>query len=216
MNTDRTFWLVRHGNRLDFTNPEWCATASRPHDAPLSPDGEVQARETGLRLAREKVDHLFASPFLRAMGTAARIAREIGVPVKVEPGLSELLLAKWFPDTSDFLPLPELSARFPGLVDDAYVAAVAPAFPETPETARRRAAETARLLAKKYSGNLVLVGHGGSLHGLCEGLLGARAPIHTALCCLVKIVEREGRRFLEADGTDVSHLSCPVREIRLA
>jgi hypothetical protein len=36
-------WIARHGNRLDFVNPEWFNTAERPYDPPLSEDGIEQA-----------------------------------------------------------------------------------------------------------------------------------------------------------------------------
>ena len=52
---NRIIWLIRHGNRLDFSNPEWLDTAERPHDCPLSPQGQQQARDTGVRLRREPV-----------------------------------------------------------------------------------------------------------------------------------------------------------------
>ena len=78
----RTVWLVRHGNRQDFVDRSWRETAARPHDPPLSADGREQARETGRFLAGEPIDHLFASPFLRAVETAARRAagERIAIP----------------------------------------------------------------------------------------------------------------------------------------
>lgn len=47
-------WIARHGNRLDFVNPEWFNTAERPYDPPLSEDGIVQAKQLGQRLVGEK------------------------------------------------------------------------------------------------------------------------------------------------------------------
>ncbi|MGK7892391.1 MAG: histidine phosphatase family protein, partial [Xenococcus sp. (in: cyanobacteria)] len=35
----QTVWIARHGNRLDFVNPEWFNTATRRYDPPLSEDG---------------------------------------------------------------------------------------------------------------------------------------------------------------------------------
>ena len=55
---------------MDFVDPAWAQKSDRPHDCPLSPDGVVQARETGRRLGGEDISHLFASPFLRAAETA--------------------------------------------------------------------------------------------------------------------------------------------------
>jgi broad specificity phosphatase PhoE len=212
---DRTIWLVRHGNRKDFVEPEWVASAARPHDAPLSADGVVQAQDVGKRLAGEGLAHIFCSPFLRAVETAAQIAKAVGLPVKVEHGLAEMMLLKWFPDTRDFLPVPVLKSLYPE-IDPAYRSAVQPAFPESPEQARERAAATARHLAARYDGNLLLVAHGGCMHGLCEGLLGAPASISTPLCGLIRIAQRGDQWSLEADGSDTSHLARPIREIRLS
>ena len=215
MNSERSIWLVRHGNRRDFVEPEWCLTAKRPHDAPLSADGAVQALDVARRLAGENISRIFASPFLRAVETACHIGAILGHRVRVEHGLAEMMLLKWFPDTHDFLPVGELAARHPE-VDDSYDSVVEPVFPETPEQALARAAKTARILAEQHGGNLLLVTHGGCIRGLCEGILGEPASVFPALCCLIKLVRRNGRWILEADGSDTSHLSQAIQEIRLA
>jgi broad specificity phosphatase PhoE len=215
MKQERTIWLVRHGNRQDFVDPDWALTAPRPHDTPLSPDGLEQARDTGRRLASEPIDHLFCSPFLRAVQTACLIGKEIGKPVKVEQGLAEMMLLKWFPTAHDFLPLPALCSTFPG-IDPAYGSVRQPVFPETPEQAGARAAQTAVILAESFEGNLLMVGHGGSLYGLCQGLLGYRPSLQTFLCCLIRIKGEPGDWRLDADGSDTSHLTRSDGEIRLA
>jgi hypothetical protein len=43
----QALYLIRHGDRWDYANPEWKASAKRPGDPPLSTLGHVQARETG-------------------------------------------------------------------------------------------------------------------------------------------------------------------------
>lgn len=208
MTHDRTIWLVRHGNRKDFVEPEWVASAARPHDPPLSADGVTQAQDVGKRLAGEGLAHIFCSPFLRAVETAAQIARAVGLPVKVEHGLAEMMLLKWFPTQHDFLLLPDLASQFP-LVDPAYQSGHKPVFPETPEAATDRAVQTAIDLVTRFDGNLLLVGHGGSLFGLAQGILGFRPALQTSLCCLIQIKGQAGNWRLEADGSDTSHLSRP-------
>lgn len=209
----RTIWLVRHGNRRDFIDPEWLRTAERPHDGPLSADGEVQARETGERLARERVDHVFSSPFIRAAQTASIIAARLGLPVRIEPGLSETLLDRWFPERHDLLDARDLAQLFPG-IDTAYESPFRPIFPETREDMLRRTAAVAERLTTRFEGNLVLVGHGGSFAGLALALSGGCA-IHPALCCLIRFERREGSWVLAADGSDTSHLSAPPAPLRL-
>ncbi len=210
----RVVWLVRHGNRRDFVDPEWLKTAERPHDGPLSADGEVQARETGERLARERIDHVFASPFIRAAQTASIIGGVIGRRVRIEPGLAEMLLDRWFPDRHDLLSAAELAEMLPG-IDADYPGQVHPAYPEDSEAMLRRTAEVMRHLTGRYEGNLLLVAHGGSINGLARALAPS-ASVHTALCCLVRLAERAGAWVLEADGSDTSHLTQAQGTVRLA
>lgn len=210
----RVVWLVRHGNRRDFVDPEWLKTADRPHDGPLSADGEVQARETGARLARERIDHVFASPFLRAAQTASIIGSVIGRRVRIEPGLAEMLLDRWFPDRHDLLSPGELAALLPG-IDAGYAGQVQPVYPEDRSALERRTAETMRRLTTQYPGNLLLVAHGGSINGLARAL-DPGASVHTALCCLIRIVGCEGAWAVEADGSDTSHLTQAQGAVRLA
>lgn len=74
----QSLFIVRHGDRWDYSHPEWRASAQRPGDPPLSTLGHQQARETGVLL-----DKLFAeeginagdvtwlsSPFLRTIQTS--------------------------------------------------------------------------------------------------------------------------------------------------
>jgi hypothetical protein len=39
-----TIYIVRHGERYDYTDIEWAPNAAHPHDSPLSKAGEAQAR----------------------------------------------------------------------------------------------------------------------------------------------------------------------------
>jgi broad specificity phosphatase PhoE len=208
----RTIWIVRHASRLDFDDPTWFASAPRPHDPPLSPAGVVQARELGRRLQREPIAHLFASPFLRTVETAAFIAAALGLRIKVEPGFSEWLNRDWFPAVPELLPLDELARRFPG-VEPAYVARGAAYFGESGDDALRRSAETARCVARDFAGDVLIVGHGASVLGATAGLLGVSPgePTHRLLphipcACLVKLVCRARSWVMELAG-DTAHLS---------
>lgn len=200
----RTVWLVRHGNRQDFVDRSWRETAERPHDPPLSADGVQQARETGRFLANEPVDHLFASPFLRAVETAACITESLHLPINIEHGICELLREDWFPVRPDYLPVAVLAARFP-LVNAAYRSLVVPAYPE--ESLLARAAQTIDRLTRQYPGNLLLVCHGAPVEGIARALAPDGPTPHINLCCIVKLVERAGVWTMEADGSDISHLS---------
>ncbi|MBI2438871.1 MAG: histidine phosphatase family protein [Lentisphaerae bacterium] len=203
----RNIWLIRHGNRQDVFDPSWLATAPRRHDPPLSARGIQQARETGVFLESQKISHIFASPFLRATQTAALINERLGLPLKIEPGLSEALLTEWFPYQPDFIPLADLERLFPG-IDRSYRGTAAPAYPETWEKTLHRTARTIQHLLG-HGGNLALVGHGGSMWGLCQELVKNTLAIHVPPCCLIKLACSNHEWIIEKDGGDLSHLSCP-------
>lgn len=198
-----TLWLCRHGNRIDFVDPTWADRHG--YDPHLSPDGVVQAQETGRRLACERVDFIFASPFLRAVETAHHIAEAIRRPIFIEPGACEWLRADWFPGTPRWLEPRALARRFPR-VDAAYEPLVRPEYPEDEAQLAGRTARTIARLSERYAGSLLLIGHGASVKHLGRALLGREQPIHCPLCALIKIARDADRWRLELNG-DTSHLS---------
>ncbi|XP_043697525.1 uncharacterized protein LOC122648360 [Telopea speciosissima] len=67
---------MRHGDRVDNSEPMWIATARRPWDPPLAESGRIRAFCTGRKL-RERLDfpihRVFVSPFLRCIQTASEV-----------------------------------------------------------------------------------------------------------------------------------------------
>jgi len=205
----QTLWIARHGNRADFVDDEWRENAERPHDPPLSQDGIQQARELGQRLAGEGLSHIFASPFLRTVQTASYVADAVGLPVCIERGLCEWLKEDWFPDgMPHFLSSVTLAQRFPR-VNPAHKSVAQPAYPEVWEEASARAMLTATLLAARFQGDILVVGHGATVLGICYGLLSERPEKISAPCCgLTKLVRQGDGWVLEFQG-DRSHLREP-------
>ncbi|MFP3326162.1 histidine phosphatase family protein, partial [Planococcus sp. SIMBA_160] len=76
-----------------------------------------------------------------------------------------------------------------------------------------RTATTAQKLASEFEGGLLLVGHGASVLGTAEGLLGEPLNIHASFCCLTKLVQNNGGWDVELAG-DTSHLSTTENTIR--
>src|SRR4028118_1914572 len=136
----QTVWIARHGNRLDFVNPEWFNTAERPYDPPLSEDGFIQAKQLGQRLVGEGIKHIFASPFLRTVQTATQIADILDLSIKLESGLSEWLNPAWMKTTPEKLPLEVLQELFPR-IDPSYTSRVIAQYPETNERVLERTGE---------------------------------------------------------------------------
>jgi broad specificity phosphatase PhoE len=167
----RSIWLVRHASRLDFDDPGWAARAARPADPPLSAAGRREAEALAWRLAGERIAHLFCSPFLRCVETAAPIAGRLDLPIALEEGLSEWLNPAWFPAPPQTAPIAELVARVPA-VDARHTSRGSARYGESGEEALLRSGDTARRLVEEFAGDLLLVGHGASVIGAAAGLLG--------------------------------------------
>ncbi|MBV9390106.1 MAG: histidine phosphatase family protein [Chroococcidiopsidaceae cyanobacterium CP_BM_ER_R8_30] len=210
----QTVWLARHGNRIDFVNPEWFKTAERRYDPHLSDDGVVQAQQLAQRLKGESIAHIFASPFLRTVQTANQVAEVLDLPIKLESGLSEWLNPVWMPATPEKLSLEALVELFPR-IDRSYISRVVAEYPETGEEALERSGKTARILVDEFSEDILLVGHGASVMGATMGLVGGigKSEVNAALCCLVKIVRHDQEWVMELNG-DTSHLSQTEKVIR--
>ena len=200
IDSHQTIWLCRHGNRIDFVDPSW--KGDDPH---LSDDGIIQAKETGLRLKGEGIQHIFTSPFLRTIETAHYIAEALDLPIKIEHGAAEWLNCEWFSERPAHIPLDDLLKRFPR-IDGGYKSVVMPQYPESAEEAFSRAGEAGRILADTCREDLLIIGHGHSVTGMGKGFMGTECQISCGLCALVKLVRHNGRTALELNG-DVSHLS---------
>jgi broad specificity phosphatase PhoE len=214
----RSLFLVRHGNRLDFVEPEWSLAAARPHDPPLSADGMEQVRALAERLRDERIAHVFSSPFLRCIESAGILAEALDAGIKVERGLSEWLSSTWFSSPPETASLGELHARF-ARIDTCYACRGAAHYGESGEQALQRSGETATRLAADFAGDLLLVGHGASILGAAAGLLGVPANgAHRILpdipyASLVRLSRRQSRWRLEL-ACDVSHLGCREAVVR--
>ncbi|MEL6929132.1 MAG: histidine phosphatase family protein [Cyanobacteria bacterium J06600_6] len=210
----QTVWLARHGNRLDFVNPEWFNTAERRYDPPLSDDGFIQAAELGQRLQTEKkIEHIFASPFLRTIQTANEVAKALSLPIKLEAGLGEWHNGEWMTESPETHPQALLKSKFP-IIDWSYQSFLFPQYPETKKDVNRRTAQTVQHLVSKYAEDILIVGHGASVYGAALGLVPTLPEAKVALCSLTKAVSNGDRWNLEFYA-DTSHLSQTESNVRL-
>lgn len=208
----QTVWIARHGNRIDFVNPDWFLTAEQPYDPHLSADGHIQAKQLANRLKGAGISHIFASPFLRTVQTANYAAEALDLPLKLEWGLCEWLNPEWMPAMPETMSVEALCQRFPR-IDPSYTGGV-PKYPETAESCLKRAGDTAKRLATEFPQDILLVGHDTSVLGTAIGLSGAlETEINTSLCCLVKVVRQNGEWSIELNG-DTSHLTDTETMIR--
>ena len=142
----QTLWLIRHADRLDFIQPEWFETASRPYDPPLAAIGFDRAMSLADELSQLPIGQIFASPFLRTIQTATPLARLIELPIQLEWGLCEWLCQDWttaFPAT---MPIDELRMDYP--IDRNYQSLVLPGYPETATELQKRT----KMIAHKQIG----------------------------------------------------------------
>lgn len=210
----QTVWIARHGNRLDFVNPEWFNTAVRRYDPPLSDDGFVQATELGQRLRSENIGQIFASPFLRTIQTANEVAKVLNLAIKLEAGLSEWHNADWMSEAPEIHSSDFLAHQYP-LIDWSYQSCQHPQYPETQGEVNQRTAATVNQLVAKFPEDILIVGHGASVFGAIKGLIPDSSDFKVSLCCLTKVVQDQNQRWnLELCG-DTSHLSQTESQVRL-
>jgi broad specificity phosphatase PhoE len=187
-------WLVRHGNRLDFVNPEWFNTAIRRYDPPLSDDGILQAELLADQLQSETIDHLFASTFLRTIQTAYPIAQKLNLSIKLESGLGEWHNPEWMSEKPETQPFNELISLYP-LIDSEYRSQIIPQYPETINDVEQRTQKTIEKLLQKFPGNILIIGHAVSITGIAYSLIGKEQKIQTNLCSVNKII-KDGQKWM--------------------
>lgn len=201
----QTVWIARHGNRLDFVNPQWFDVAVRRYDPPLSEDGVIQARELAVRLKLEKIAHIFASPFLRTIQTANQVAQVLNLPIKLEAGLSEWLNVNWMDEAPETHPQEWLAERYSS-IDWNYNSFVQPQYPETETQLYQRTAKTIQTLVQEFSEDILIVGHADSVLGTSKGLVRENLTFKVSLCSLTKIVNQGNVWEMELIA-DTSHLA---------
>ncbi|MGH8913580.1 MAG: histidine phosphatase family protein [Acidimicrobiia bacterium] len=145
--------LVRHA---EVDNPDHLVYADLPGFG-LSPHGVEQARRVGRYLGPRPVVAIWSSPLERSLRTAEEIAGRTGVPVKVDPDLTEWRMAsRWRGHTWRDIPL-----AFPGELEAYLEHPDSLTFgDETLEALADRMAATARRLdAEHPHGDVVIVSH---------------------------------------------------------
>jgi len=208
MIAERTIFLVRHGSREDFEDPQWAHPAEYPYDPDLSATGIREAQQLAQRLAREQIACLYSSPYLRAVHTAHPCSKALGLSIRVEAGFGEWRNAEWFAHPPRTRSLRELKERFPA-VDDSYQSLVEPGFPESKSESIRRLGRTIDETLRRTVGTLLIVGHGATVEGIGMSLLQENFnPIaDPASLCRLDLEEGSWRlRFLN----DTSHLDASV------
>ena len=153
-----TVYLVRHGERYDYTDPEWAPHATHPHDAPLSARGDTQAEDIADRLAIARPYMIVSSPFQRAVLTGEPTAEFHNQKICIEPGITEFMCNMTRTRVPNFI---SEKLTVSPWVDTEYK----PFWPkielEEWDTMCHRIRETVRYLTQvcKGKGDLIIVSH---------------------------------------------------------
>jgi probable phosphoglycerate mutase len=162
-------FLVRHG-ATQLSQEDSFAGAT---DVQLSDLGRAQVRSLAQRLAREKIDAVYASPMSRTMETARILAEPHGLEVTPRPDLREMNHGHW-----EGLPRSKVEASFP----EEYAAWEADPYTSAPEGGESGLAVTARALPALLSivgdhhkggdQTVLVVSHKATIRLLLSALLG--------------------------------------------
>jgi len=159
--------LIRHGQSRG--NAERRFGGHSP--TPLSEHGRAQAEATALALKGEGVSAIYSSDLLRAVETAAPLARETGLAVERSPDLRERNVGRM-----EGLTFKEAAERFP----EEYAALirrdfehVLPGGESFRQMLDRAAAAVDRAIELHRGGTIALFSHSGTICILALHLMGA-------------------------------------------
>lgn len=159
--------LVRHG---EVSNPDQLVYGTLP-DFGLSTLGIEQARKIGRYLGPRAVVAIWSSPLERSLRTAEEIAARSGVPVRVDPDLTEWeTINQWRGH-----PWGEIPSKFPGELEAYLEHPHTLGFAtETLEDLADRMATVARRLDREHPhGDVVIVSHQDPIQAARLRLLGS-------------------------------------------
>jgi broad specificity phosphatase PhoE len=201
-------YLVRHGQ----TAWNQVGRIQGHSDTPLDAVGQRQAQQAAqwLSVRIQNPVAVYSSDLQRAWHTAQAIADALGAPLHPEPALRERHWGLWEGLTSN-----EIQQRFP---DHHFTYLYDPMMGTPPEAEPMQAfwqrvrALGHRLLEQHPSGEVVVVGHGGSLRILlCEALAGDIQTYRRIRLdnTGVSVVERAGERLYVSLLNYTDHLNDP-------
>lgn len=154
--------FIRHGESTWNAAGRWQGQG----DPPLSERGRIQAAAAAMALRGRDLAILAASDLRRAAATADRIGTELGLPVRLVPGLRELDVGAWSGLRHEEIELRFLDelTRFRSGDPD-----VCPGGGETRRALRERVTAALSALAVEAPGRVAVVSHLGVLRSLRPG-----------------------------------------------
>ena len=180
--------LLRHTQRVDFSDPTWIGDTDSPYDPCITEEGHKQAARIGFKLAHTGIARVLCSPFLCAAQTAQGVAHylEDVFAIQIETGLCEMLHPTWFPEAQLQVPGSEETLWGPSdllkemctYLDDSHETLCTPVFPESIAQFRQRCRTLVAQLVKMHRGeSLLLVTHASVIEEMIKALIpGATVP----------------------------------------
>lgn len=101
MPPSRTLYLVRH-----------CRTTGQEPEAPLTPEGEQQARDLAQFLVPRGIGRIVSSPYTRAIASISPLATRLALPIQTDARLVERVLSP--------SPLPDWQTHLRASFDDLH------------------------------------------------------------------------------------------------
>jgi len=197
--------LVRHG-QTDWNAPERFRGRA---DIPLNEIGLVQAEATGKRIVDTwHPTAVYASPLNRAIQTAEKIVRPLGLTVKPYKGLIDIDYGEW-----QGLSPGEVSASYPEMILAWRQAPNTVRIPggETLDEVQDRAMAAVLELCSQHLGEtIVLVSHTVVNRLILLGVLGAGGAYFWSLRqepCAINIIEAEDNELVLVAMNDTCHLA---------
>jgi len=158
--------LIRHALPLRVERAD-----GAPADPPLSADGSAQARRLARAFAAERLAAVYASPLRRARETAAPLAAELGLEVRLEPGVVE-----FDPHSARYVPLEEIRAESRELWLELLRGGLTAGI-DVAEFRRTVVAAVERIVAAHPGGRVAVVCHGGVVNAWAAHVLGLDATL---------------------------------------
>jgi 2,3-bisphosphoglycerate-dependent phosphoglycerate mutase len=200
--------LVRHGASAAAVPGEPFESLEGQADPPLAPEGELQARAMGERLAGERFAALFVTPLRRTAQTAAPLAALTGLEPVVVPELREVGLGEWEGGELRIRAAHQDPLFFKILEAESWD--VIPGAEPREEFARRVRAGLDSVAAAVGPGVVAAaVVHGGVIGELCHQATQSRpfAFVHADNASITRLVVFADGRLLLRSFNDVAHLA---------
>ena len=217
-NTDDVY-MTRHGARADREIYNWKPLPGHQRDDTELSQGGLQSSEqladrlaspspSAAAAATANIDHIISSPFYRCVQTVAPLAKRLQLPIKIEPGLCEVLTT--FPP--GFWSTEDLAQDFPIDLDYKPVLSRDQLKREVGDgQAAARARRVSLELRHRLSGTMLFCGHGASCLGIAQAFGGAHDYVGYSSISHFTF-DFDGQKWNNVLLGDVSHLPEPLRQ----